>query len=306
VCPAAARGGGVGAPPPGGPAPAAAAAEAGERDGAGAASSAGARDEAGARNAAGAGDATDARDAAGAGDATDARNGAGAGETTGPRDGTRAPHDGAAAASVAGPIVRRADRFQVVVTVDADALREGSDAGQSILDGVRVPAETSRRIACDASLVVMTHDGAGNLLDVGRRTRTVPPAIRRALDHRDRGCRFPGCASRFCDAHHIRHWADGGATRLDNLVNLCRRHHRAVHEEGFRVSVTADGELCFQRPDGEPIPQVPAPPELGDDPVASLERDNVDAGLELGPWTATPGWRGERMDLDWTIRVLRR
>jgi len=72
----------------------------------------------------------------------------------------------------------------------------------------------------------MTHDSGGNVLDVGRRTRTIPPAIRRALEHRDRGCRFPGCHNRYADAHHLRHWADGGRMSLENLVLLCRRHHR--------------------------------------------------------------------------------
>jgi 5-methylcytosine-specific restriction endonuclease McrA len=90
---------------------------------------------------------------------------------------------------------------------------------------------TSQRLACDASLVHMRHDADG-VLDVGRKTRTIPLSIRRALTARDAGCRFPGCTSRRCDAHHLTHWADGGATSVDNLVLLCRRHHRAVHEGG--------------------------------------------------------------------------
>ena len=90
-------------------------------------------------------------------------------------------------------------------------------------DGLRVSAETSRRVACDAAVVVLQHAPDGAILDVGRKTRTVPPALRRALQARDRQCRFPGCHARRCDAHHVRHWADGGATRLDNLVLLCRR-----------------------------------------------------------------------------------
>jgi hypothetical protein len=97
--------------------------------------------------------------------------------------------------------VGRADRFQVVLHVDAEALRESSDRGQSVLsNGIRLPAETCRRLACDASRVVMVHNEEGRVLDVGRRTRTIPSAIRRALEHRDRGCRFPGCGLKFCDA----------------------------------------------------------------------------------------------------------
>ena len=90
-------------------------------------------------------------------------------------------------------------------------------------DGLRVSAETSRRVACDAAVVVLQQAPDGAILDVGRKTRTIPPALRRALQTRDRQCRFPGCHARRCDAHHVQHWADGGATRLDNLVLLCRR-----------------------------------------------------------------------------------
>jgi hypothetical protein len=122
----------------------------------------------------------------------------------------------------------RADRFQVVVHVDAPVLngsgaggRSGSGAeerenagplpghlpGHGLLAelGIGVSAETSRRLACDSDLVPMTHDGQGRVLDVGRKRRTVPPALRRALDYRDRGCRYPGCGSRYTDAHHVRH-----------------------------------------------------------------------------------------------------
>ena len=70
----------------------------------------------------------------------------------------------------------------------------------------------------------------GAVLDVGRKTRTIPPSIRRALLARDQGCRFPGCTARHCDTHHIEHWLDGGQNSLDNLLLLCRRHHRSVHE----------------------------------------------------------------------------
>jgi hypothetical protein len=114
-----------------------------------------------------------------------------------------------------------------------------SDGGQAVLElnhgAVNVSAETSRRIACDASLVVMRHARDGSVLDVGRKTRTIPRAIRRALLARDRRCQFPGCTVRRCDGHHIQHWADGGSTSLDNLTLLCRRHHRCVHEGEFTI-----------------------------------------------------------------------
>ena len=118
---------------------------------------------------------------------------------------------------------------------------------------VDVSAETSRRLSCDASLVPMHHDADGAALDVGRKTRTVPPSIRRALLARDTHCRFPGCSARRCDAHHVQHWIDGGATSLDNLVLLCRRHHRAVHEGGFELRPRRDGtaDIPTARWDGD-------------------------------------------------------
>jgi hypothetical protein len=128
------------------------------------------------------------------------------------------------------------ERYQVVVHVDATVLPDPDQPGQSVLeDGARVSAETSRRLACDASRVVMRHDEDGRTLEVGARTRTIPPALRRALHHRDQGCRFPGCGLPFGQGHHVRHWAQGGPTTLSNLAMLCRRHHRAVHEEGYQV-----------------------------------------------------------------------
>jgi hypothetical protein len=127
------------------------------------------------------------------------------------------------------------ERYQVVVYVDEAVLAGNDAAGPVLVGGPAVAADTARRIACDAA-VVRVSLGQDGPLDVGRRTRTIPPALRRALRLRDRGCRFPGCENhRFVDAHHIRHWARGGPTALDNLVLLCRRHHRLVHEGGCRV-----------------------------------------------------------------------
>ena len=171
-------------------------------------------------------------------------------------------------------------------------------------DGLRVSAETSRRIACEASAVVMRHAADGAILDVGRKTRTIPPALGRALRARDRGCRFPGCTARRCDAHHVRHWADGGATRLANLVLLCRRHHRAVHEEGFRVEVDSRGEVAFRWPDGRPFPAAPAAPRWTGPALALTDLRLDAAGIAIGPATATPHWHGERLDLGYAIDVL--
>jgi hypothetical protein len=197
------------------------------------------------------------------------------------------------------------ERYQVVVHVDAPALADPDQPGQSVLeDGGRVSAEISRRLACDASLVVMQHAGDGRVVEVAARTRTIPPALRRALLHRDRGCRFPGCGVRVGQGHHIQHWASGGPTRLSNLALLCRRHHRAVHEEGYGLVRQTDGELAFSRPDGRVLPAVPPPPELLDDAESVIRAWNEAEGLDLDARTGMPGWLGDRLDVVWAIDVL--
>ena len=110
----------------------------------------------------------------------------------------------------------------------------------------------ARRIACDASVMRVVLSARSEPLDVGRKTAVIPPAMRRAVVVRDRHCRFPGCdrPHTWCDAHHVRHWADGGPTAAHNLLLLCRRHHTGVHDRGgFRLDLV-DGRLVFRRPDG--------------------------------------------------------
>jgi len=136
------------------------------------------------------------------------------------------------------------------------------------------------------------------------RTRTIPPALRRALHHRDGGCRFPGCGGRFVEGHHLRHWAHGGPTTLSNLALLCRRHHRAVHEEGYQVARGPDGTLRFRRPDGRPLPEAPAPAAVPADPVEALRTRHESYGLRLDARTACAGWLGERLNVRWAIDVL--
>ena len=197
------------------------------------------------------------------------------------------------------------ERYQVVVHVDAPVLADADSSGQSVLeDGVRVSAETSQRLACDASRVVMRHDTEGNLLEVGARTRTIPPALRRALLHRDRHCRFPGCHGRFVQGHHIRHWAHGGPTTLANLALLCRRHHRAVHEEGYQVDRRPDGGLTFRHPQGHEIPHIPPLRPMPDNPVDLIRGWSEAEGLELHAHMVTPGWQGEPLDVRYAIDVL--
>ena len=197
------------------------------------------------------------------------------------------------------------ERYQVVVHVDAAVLADAEAAGQSALeDGGRVPAGTSQRLACDASRVVMRHAPDGRVVEIGARTRTIPPALRRALHHRDRSCRFPGCGVRFGQGHHIRHWAQGGPTTLSNLALLCRRHHRAVHEEGYQIEPRAEGDMRFRRPDGRPLLDVPPPPTVADDPFRLLRARHEADGLTLDAHTATPAWLGEPLDVGYAIDVL--
>lgn len=201
-----------------------------------------------------------------------------------------------------GPAERSsAESYQVVVHVDAAALgappeATGDAEGACQLDdGSLLQPETARRLACDASVVrILERDGRP--LSVGRRTRSIPPALRRALQSRDRCCRFPGCTQRrFLHAHHIEHWAHGGSTELTNLVHLCRYHHRLVHEGGYTLERAGTrGGLRFRRPDGRPLAPLPDP-RAGH--WADLERRNRRRGLRLDADTCASRWAGERLDL---------
>ena len=197
-----------------------------------------------------------------------------------------------------------AERYQVVVHVDAAVLADPEAPGQAVVEGARVSAETAQRLACDATRVVMGHDAGGNITEVGARTRTIPPAIRRALHHRDQGCRFPGCGSRLGQGHHIKRWAHGGPTTLSNLATLCRRHHRAVHEEGYQLERRGDGELVFRWPTGLVLAVVSPPPTIPDDAVDTLCAQDDALGLHIDAHTSTPSWLGERLDLQYAISVL--
>jgi hypothetical protein len=145
-----------------------------------------------------------------------------------------------------------ADRVQVVVHIDQAILAEQQAAAEGatphrceLEDGPALALDTARRLACDAALVGVVETEAGEPLDVGRKTRSIPPAIGRALNARDGGCRFPGCdRARFTHGHHVKHWADGGETNLDNLITLCGFHHRLVHEGATASGVWTTGCSC--------------------------------------------------------------
>jgi hypothetical protein len=167
-----------------------------------------------------------------------------------------------------------APRAQVVLHVDGPALACTADTAEGragevcrLEDGPAVPSETARRLACDGELAIArpVHTSETDIggdeqafdraLDYGRKRRVVPPPLRAALERRDGHCRFPGCERRHdLHAHHIRHWIHGGRTDRDNLILLCRFHHRLVHEDGFTIECARGGGLRFRRPDGRPIP----------------------------------------------------
>ena len=244
------------------------------------------------------------------------------------------PVDGSVSAETPRPSVgqRRADAFEhliqrflagdgsrstapaheVVVHIAHDALCDvPNSSGAEFDNGRPVAVETARRLGCDGALVGVVEGAKGEPLAVGRRTRAVPPAIRRALRVRDGGCRFPGCdRSRYVHAHHIKHWADGGETSLDNLVTLCSFHHRQVHEGGYGVHVD-ECEIRFTHPDGRVIP--PAGNTHGGcfrgntcaaGGAEQLKAFNTARGVQIDAGTARCRWRGERMDYDIAIDGL--
>jgi hypothetical protein len=194
------------------------------------------------------------------------------------------------------------ERFQVMVHLDQEVLgQDGAWAG-TLEDGTRVSAETLRRVACDCGLVAM--GGNGEALNIGRRARSIPPAIRRALMLRDRGCAFPGCThTAFLHGHHIEHWLHGGETSLDNVLLLCTGHHHLVHEGGWTVTSAADGAFAFHAPAGRLL--APDPPrELVDDTLDWLREWADEQKLDLGPDVNLPRWDGKTPDYDGAVGWL--
>ena len=194
------------------------------------------------------------------------------------------------------------DPCELVVHVDARTLVSDEVVERChVADGPALAPETARRLGCDAAVVrIVERDGQP--LTVGRRTRAIPPALRRALRSRDRGCRFPGCThERFLHAHHIQHWAKGGPTSLENLVQLCSFHHRLVHEGGFRVESAGRGAVRFRRPDGRVVaPAVGCGPARG---PGLAERQRM-RGVTVDHNTCRPLSAGDRLDYGLAVEVL--
>ncbi len=194
------------------------------------------------------------------------------------------------------------DPCEVVVHVDAETLVADEIKDRAELDdGPALAPETVRRLGCDAAVAAIV-ERDGKPLSVGRRTRTVPPVLRRALKARDSGCRFPGCTHRrFLHAHHIHHWSRGGRTSLENLVQLCSHHHRLVHEGGYCVERAGPDEVRFRRPNGKVIPQAWTARAIAGQPI---ERANAACGISVDAKTCMPRSAGDYLDYGIAVEGL--
>jgi hypothetical protein len=207
-----------------------------------------------------------------------------------------------------------AERYQVVVHVDQAVLQSRFDVDDTephcceLHDGPALALDTARRLACDASTIGIVRSPDGDPLDIGRKSRALPGAIVRALRARDGGCRVPGCdRTRFTQGHHIKHWIDGGETKLKNLILLCRFHHTLIHEGGYGVSATDDGLFVFTRPDGARIPDAGRRFRgnvASDEPTPHICVQNRNAGLSIDAKTGRCKWLGETMDYSQAIEGM--
>lgn len=209
-----------------------------------------------------------------------------------------------AQAGAAAPDAGGTSQYLVTVHVDAETLSDDdapgrcdvTGIGDSITDPIGVARATARRLACDGDVEVLVEDSDGNPLHMGRRSRLVRGALRRAVKARDGNCRFPGCNRRGrAETHHAVHWTRGGSTNIDNVLLLCRFHHHAVHEGGWHVLADPINRFQFQSPTGHTLNASP--------PLYDGRRETVDAHSR----TAKDGrcrWGGEQLDLDLALTAL--
>jgi hypothetical protein len=208
-----------------------------------------------------------------------------------------------------GPAARRAgERNQLIVQLGEERLGTGERGPwrAELHDGTWLSGQALQRLACDCAVTVVKTGEDGTPLDVGRKRRTIPPALWTALYTRDGGrCSFPGCSSRiFLQAHHLEPWSQGGATSLDNLALVCHGCHLRLHEGGFRVERRADGTLQFFTPDGQLINPCPAPPEVAGDGLTLVTAENEAHGLSIDHRTALPHNYSPRFDLGAVVHSL--
>ncbi len=188
------------------------------------------------------------------------------------------------------------DRWMVGVNVDAEVLVDDDPDGMCELnDGPALPAETVRRLFCDASAVAIIRRENGEPLTVSKRSSTLPRAARRAARFRDKGCRFPGCGERvFVDVHHVRHQSRGGGHEIVNIVELCWFHHRLVHEGGWTLRLLEGGEVIAITPGGNVISSFVEPPASAESTIS--ERNGV-LGVAIDSTTITPNWWNDPLHL---------
>lgn len=166
----------------------------------------------------------------------------------------------------------KSSRPTVVVHAPLDLLMGVQRGGVAEIQGVGpISAEVARRLACDADINFSVERTDGSILDQGRARRDPTAAQRIEIARRDKGCRFPGCSfGEFTHVHHVTHWVKGGLTNLDNLITLCGRHHRAVHELGWKMKGSADDAMTFTSPHGREMTSVPSPTWRGAAPSARV------------------------------------
>jgi hypothetical protein len=213
------------------------------------------------------------------------------------------------------PIDADEDATSVRPPVETVIHISAEDFGGYTENGDGISAESALRLLCDCGVVPMLTDAQGQTIDVGRKTRVISPALRRALEHRDGGCQFPGCSNtRFVDAHHIQHWINGGETNLQNTILICRRHHRFVHEWNYSIERVEDA-WEFVRPDGQRVSAAPPRPEVSPmigQAITTLNADNPLASTTTGdgvhawghPWPSAPGWDGVPVDYEACVDSL--
>lgn len=197
-----------------------------------------------------------------------------------------------------------APAIEVVVHADLETLAEGEPGRAELEGGPPLTAVVLERLACDSALRLAIDQG-DRTIDVGRRTRTIPPALRRAIADRDHGaCRFPGCARHGrLQVHHRQHWARRGRTERSNLFLVCLYHHKVLHEGGWDARGDANVMLTFVDPRGRPMPEVTSPPPRTD--PSAIRREHAASSVSITAETIVPTWRaGERLDLHHAVSSL--
>ena len=211
-------------------------------------------------------------------------------------------------ANKSSPHTSLSEKYQVLLHINANEAHIDHQINQGDICHVEnnkfLSREVARQLACDTHMRVVLEDDDGKVLNIGRKSRTIPRTIAHALNIRDGGCRYPGCTQHFwTDAHHVRHWAAGGETKLENLITLCRFHHTQLHKDVYEIHVK-DQDFVFINQDKEEIlrsihPQFPI--AEADDRVQSMLNDQAHIGIDTS--TAETKWRGDAMDIQMALHV---